>query len=113
MMIPNDFIDEWQSIVDLIVRLAKARVGLIMRLNVDQIEVLVSSQTLNNPYHVGDREPLYGSGKEKSLRISTFCSLALLGMWVKLCGFPKTTGLTPCTIPHTLESPSSEAGRPV
>ncbi len=53
---------EWQGIVDLIVRFSGARVGLIMHAVGDEIEVCIASQTEGNPYRVGDRECLIGSG---------------------------------------------------
>ncbi len=59
---PNDALQEWQDIIDLVVRLAGARVGLIMRTVGEDIEVLVASNTPNNPYPVGAREHLADSG---------------------------------------------------
>lgn len=53
---------DWQSIVDLIVKLSGVRVGLIMKVTGDHIAVMVSSNTENNPYHVGDQEHLKHSG---------------------------------------------------
>ena len=60
--IAEETLREWQGIVDLVVRLSGARVGLIMRVRDEDIEVLVSSNTPGNPYQVGDRERLLGSG---------------------------------------------------
>ncbi len=59
---PEDILAAWQRSVDLIVRLTGARVGLIMKISGEDIEVFVSSSTENNPYVVGDRERLVGSG---------------------------------------------------
>jgi diguanylate cyclase (GGDEF)-like protein/PAS domain S-box-containing protein len=59
---PEETLSEFQGIVDLVVRLAGVRVALIMRLVDDDIEVAVCSDSENNPYHVGDREHLLGSG---------------------------------------------------
>lgn len=53
---------EFQDIVDLVVRLAGVRVALIMSLVEDDIKVSVASHNASNPYHVGEREPLLGSG---------------------------------------------------
>lgn len=53
---------EWQSIVDLVARLADVRAGLIMQVSGDTIEVLVSSQNADNPYEVGHKEKLPDSG---------------------------------------------------
>lgn len=55
-------LQEWQDIVDLMARLARVRLCLIMRVIADEIEVLVASQTPDNPYRVGAREHLFGSG---------------------------------------------------
>ncbi|HWR30243.1 MAG TPA: diguanylate cyclase, partial [Negativicutes bacterium] len=48
--------------VELTARIAGVPVGLIMCLCGKDIEVLVSSKTANNPYHVGDKKCLVGSG---------------------------------------------------
>lgn len=32
--------------------------GLIMKINPDNIEVFISSSSINNPYKIGDKEPL-------------------------------------------------------
>jgi len=55
-------LSEWQNIVDFITRISGVRAGLLMHVIDDEIEVLVSSNTENNPYKPGDREHLYGSG---------------------------------------------------
>lgn len=55
-------LSQWQEIVDLIAQVSGARAGLIMKITNNTIEVLISSKTQNNPYHVGDRETLLGSG---------------------------------------------------
>ena len=60
--IPNHTLQEWQRVVDLIVRIAGARVGLIMRVHTDQIEGFIASNTEKNPYHVGETERLPNSG---------------------------------------------------
>ena len=58
----NNTLLEWQKIVELIARTAGVPVVLIMRLCGKDLEVFVSSKTANNPYHVGDKECLLGSG---------------------------------------------------
>ena len=58
----EETLSEFQDIVDLVVRMAGVRVALIMRLVEDDIKVSVASHSANNPYHVGEREPLLGSG---------------------------------------------------
>jgi hypothetical protein len=60
--IPEETLREWHNIVELIARLCDARLGLVMRVIADSIQVFVSSRTENNPYHVGDRAYLIGSG---------------------------------------------------
>jgi len=52
----------WQATVDLMARICDVPAGLIMRVTAQDIEVFVSSQTDGNPYHVGDKECLAGSG---------------------------------------------------
>ncbi len=59
---PEVFLSEWQRIVDLLARIAGVPVGLIMHLCGQEIEVLVTSATEGNPYHVGEKETLFGSG---------------------------------------------------
>lgn len=56
------YLDEWQSIVDVLARVIGVPAGLIMRVNDPDIEVYVSSDTEGNPYKVGDKEHLWGSG---------------------------------------------------
>ena len=56
------YLHAWQGVTDLVARLAGVRVGLIMRMIDEDIEVLVSSHTAGNPYRVGERERLRGSG---------------------------------------------------
>jgi two-component system sensor histidine kinase/response regulator len=52
----------WQSIVDTMAGVIGVPAGLIMRLGEQDIEVLVSSHTADNPYHPGDAEHFAGSG---------------------------------------------------
>ena len=60
--IPNDIIQKWQNIVDIMAKQIGVPSGLIMRIVDSDIEVFVSSQTPDNPYRPGEREYLYGSG---------------------------------------------------
>ena len=60
--VSDSTLQEWQKVVDLVVRISGAQVGLIMRVHQDEIEVFVASKTSKNPYHVGEREHLTGSG---------------------------------------------------
>lgn len=59
---PEELLSEWQRIVDLVARIAGVPVGLIMHLCGQELEVLVSSTTEGNPYHVGEKDTLFGSG---------------------------------------------------
>lgn len=58
----TDTMAEWQSIIDLVTRLSNARVGLIMRVISDEIEVFVASNKEGNPYKINEKEYLHGSG---------------------------------------------------
>ncbi len=58
----NRTLEEWQGIVDLVVRMAGVRAGLVMHVRDEDIEVFVSSQSPGNPYRVGDKEKLRDSG---------------------------------------------------
>jgi PAS domain S-box-containing protein len=60
--IPDAILGRWQDIVDLMAELVCVPVGLIMRHTGPDIEVLVSSKTSGNPYHVGDKEHFEDSG---------------------------------------------------
>lgn len=53
---------EWQSVVDLIARIAGVRAALIMRVEDENIEVFVASRTKGSPYTPGGREVLPNSG---------------------------------------------------
>ena len=60
--VPADVVASWQSVVDIMAQLIEVPAGLIMRVDGEDIEVLVASQTDGNPYHRGDREHLVGAG---------------------------------------------------
>ena len=60
--VPDWLPQKWQSMVDTITALADVPVGLVMRVVGDDIEVLVSSQTVGNPYKPGEAMRLPGSG---------------------------------------------------
>lgn len=62
MEIPDHVLKKWQNIVNTMAVLIGVPAGLIMRIDESDIEVLVSSQTKDNPYHPGEREQLFGSG---------------------------------------------------
>ena len=60
--LPENFLDDWQHIVDLVAKLADVPVALIMRLVEEDIMVFRSSHTEGNPYRPGDRETFADSG---------------------------------------------------
>jgi len=60
--VPDAIIKKWQNIVDIMAKLIGVPAGLIMRIVDSDIEVFVSSQTSDNPYHPKEKETLYGSG---------------------------------------------------
>ncbi len=60
--IPEDLKKSWQDIVDSAAAILNIPAGLIMKISNEKIEVFVSSQTENNPYHPGDSEILENSG---------------------------------------------------
>ena len=58
----ENLVSEWQKCVDLMAQIVGVPAGLIMRLVEDDIEVLVSSRTENNPYKPGEKEHFWDSG---------------------------------------------------
>jgi len=60
--ISEDIIKKWQNIVNILAKIISVPVVLIMRINLPYIEVFRSSETNSNPYKVGDKEHLIGSG---------------------------------------------------
>jgi len=62
MVIPEDILNQWQNIVDVMAELAGIPAALIMRIVQEEIEVFLASHTEGNPYQPGDREHLVGSG---------------------------------------------------
>ncbi len=60
--IPSPMRKEWQSIVDLIARIARVRAALIMQVRHDEIGVFVASRTEGNPYRRGHKNRLTDSG---------------------------------------------------
>ncbi len=55
-------LQKWQNIVNILAKMSKVPVALIMRVRLPYIEVFRSSETQNNPYSAGDKEHLVGSG---------------------------------------------------
>ncbi len=60
--IPEEVIQKWQRLVNIMAKLISVPAGLIMMIDGHDIEVFVSSQSEGNPYHRGDSERLIGSG---------------------------------------------------
>ncbi|MDM8549658.1 GAF domain-containing protein [Desulfobacterales bacterium HSG2] len=60
--IEENIVKKWQSVIDTMAELIQVPAGLIMRISGSDIEVFVSSRTKDNPYNVGDKEYLIGSG---------------------------------------------------
>jgi two-component system, NtrC family, sensor kinase len=54
----NAYLEKWQKTVDLMAHLFEVPSGLIMKVHPTQLEVLVSSQTENNPYQVNEKADL-------------------------------------------------------
>jgi len=73
--ITTETIEGWQRIIDLMAEILGVPAGLVMRVTGEDIEVFVSSQTEGNPYHVGDKEHLLGSGLYREHVIKTRGSL--------------------------------------
>ena len=62
LVIDDDTLSSWQQVVDLMAESCQVSAGLIMRITGQDIEVFVSSHYNGNPYKVGERETLLGSG---------------------------------------------------
>jgi len=62
LLVDAEMLAGWQMIVDLMAEICDVPAGLVMRVTGDDIEVFVSSRTDGNPYHVGEKETLLGSG---------------------------------------------------
>lgn len=54
--IPELLVNKWQEITDILSGIINIPVALIMKMENETMEVFVSSQSENNPYHVGDKE---------------------------------------------------------
>ena len=57
----DEFLEKWQKIINLVVEIIDIPAALIMRINEDTMEVLLSSENEESPYHSGDKESL-GNG---------------------------------------------------
>lgn len=60
--IPESILKNWQEITDILSSLLDLPAALIMRYTNPEIEVFVSSSSVENPYAPGDKEILKGSG---------------------------------------------------
>ncbi len=60
--IPESIFESWQDIVNIVAKIASVPAALIMRIEDKFINVLVSSQSKDNPYITGHKEVLDGSG---------------------------------------------------
>ena len=56
--IPDEIIEKWQRVVDLMAKTVGVPAGLIMKVDSSQIEVFISSSTDGNPYIKGEKEDL-------------------------------------------------------
>jgi len=62
IVVPDDILENWQEILNILCQIASIPAALIMRLRGDKIEVFASSQSEGNPYQPGDSEHFQGSG---------------------------------------------------
>jgi len=60
--ISDSVLEKWQNIVDILAKVNNVPVALIMKIDLPDIRVFRSSQSEGNPYKVGDKEHLIGSG---------------------------------------------------
>lgn len=60
--IPKSLLQEWQSIINLLAHLGGASTGIIMKVEQEELSVLVASQSEENPYNVGDKAIYEDSG---------------------------------------------------
>jgi diguanylate cyclase (GGDEF)-like protein/PAS domain S-box-containing protein len=54
--LPDRLLKKWQEIADLLAELLSLKAALILKIEKDFLEVFVSSNSVNNPFHVGDKE---------------------------------------------------------
>ena len=60
--VPTGLLENWQEIVNILAEMIGIPAALIMRFTDPHIEVFVSSNSKENPYHPGDKETLHNSG---------------------------------------------------
>jgi len=56
--VPQDYLGKWQQTIDVLADVFEVPAGLIMRVLPDEIEVLISSQSVDNPYEPGEKANL-------------------------------------------------------
>lgn len=57
-----ELVNEWQCIIDLIAKILNVPAALIMRLSGDSLDVFIRSDSTGNPFIVGEKRILAGSG---------------------------------------------------
>jgi transcriptional regulator with GAF, ATPase, and Fis domain len=70
-VINDSVVQEWQTIVDTIADICNVPAALVMRVTDSDIAVFSTSNSEGNPYHVGDKECLAGSGLYCEMVIKT------------------------------------------
>jgi diguanylate cyclase (GGDEF)-like protein/PAS domain S-box-containing protein len=58
--IPDELLKKWQEMADLLADIINIPSALIMKTENEMMEVFISSQSENNPYHIGDKEKWHG-----------------------------------------------------
>jgi len=86
LLVDTETLADWQMIVDLMAEICDVPAGLVMRITGDDIEVFASSRTEGNPYHVGEKETLLGSGLYCEHVVKTRNPLRSLTHWRTRCG---------------------------
>ncbi|OKY77095.1 MAG: Signal transduction histidine kinase containing PAS domain [Candidatus Methanohalarchaeum thermophilum] len=66
--IPEEIIEKWQKIVDIMAEVIDVPAGLIMRVKPPYIEVFRANKSEENPYEVGEKEELAGLYCEKVIK---------------------------------------------
>lgn len=56
--VPQEYLDKWQKTIDLMAEVFEVPAGLIMRVGTTEIEVLLASNSEDNPYEPGEKAEL-------------------------------------------------------
>jgi len=56
--VPDEYLSKWQETIDVLADVFNVPAGLVMRVLPEEIKVLVSSRSENNPYNAGERASL-------------------------------------------------------